>query len=154
MIPGTLSDILKDKLVQIVEGAAFMFVDDDAVPLPTATAGIEVRLEFTGVRAGAFWLAMSEEDSNRLAACMLGRPLERTRGVEVAAPAEFLNILASWVLEALWGGELEYQVSTPKVSALPLEQSVAWSIPAEQRAIVRTDAGCTLVCGIVWGEDA
>jgi hypothetical protein len=153
MTMSSVSELLRDKLLQIVQGAAFMFVDDDAAPLPASAAGVQVKLGFTGAQQGAFWLAMSVEDSNRLAACMLGRPLDDTMGTDTAAPAEFLNILGNWVLDALWGDEFDYHVGIPTVEAVQLEQCVAWSIPADQRAIVQTDAGCTLVCGVTWGDD-
>ncbi len=154
MTTANVSEILKDKLQQIVEGVAFGFVEDDAAPLPAPSPGIEVRLNFTGTRDGAFWLAMSNTDSNRLAAGMLGRPLEETTGANEAAPAEFLNILGSWVLDALWGCEVDYHASVPSVEALPLECSVAWSLPSHQRAIVRTDTDYTIVCGVTWTDQA
>jgi hypothetical protein len=147
-----ISEVLKHKLLQIAEGVAFMFIEDDAAPLPPVKAGIEVKLSFVGPERGAFWLAVSEEDSNCLAAGMLGRPVDEPAIANGAAPAEFLNILGNWVLDALWGDEVDYHVDVPLVTSTPLERSVAWSIAADQRAVVRTDAGCTLVCGVTWGE--
>jgi len=139
----------------MVEGVAFMFIECDAVPLPVPTAGIEVRLNFSGPSEGAIWLALSVEDSNRLAAGMLGRPLAETEtlGPDQAAPAEFLNILGNWVLDALWGSEAPFQVAVPSVEAKQLDNTVVWSLPAARRAIVLTDAECTILCGITLNQE-
>lgn len=154
MSTENVSEILKEKLLQIAEGVAFMFIDDDAAPLPDPAPGIEVKLTFTGPQLGAFWLALSNPDSNCLATGMLGRPLVENADANTAAPSEFLNILANWVLDALWGDRFPYRVDVPSVKTVSLESCVVWSIPVEQRAIVKTDAGCTLACGITWDDAA
>ena len=153
MTPDNISEILKEQLCQIVEGVAFMFIESDAAPLPVPTAAIEVRLNFSGPSRGAIWLALSLEDSNRLAAGMLGRPLEETLGPDEAAPAEFLNILGNWVLDALWGSEAPFQVAVPSVEEKQLDSTVVWSLPAARRAVVLTDAQCTILCGITLSEE-
>ena len=139
MTPDNISEVLKEQLCQMVEGVAFMFIECDAVPLPVPTAGIEVRLNFSGPSEGAIWLALSVEDSNRLAAGMLGRPLAETEplGPDQAAPAEFLNILGNWVLDALWGSEAPFQVAVPSVEAKQLDNTVVWSLPAPRRSTTR-----------------
>jgi hypothetical protein len=154
MTPDNISEVLKEQLCQILEGVAFMFIESDTAPLPTPAPGIEARLNFSGPTEGVIWLALSVEGSNRLAAGMLGRPLEEPLGPDEAAPAEFLNILGNWVLDALWGNsEIPFQVAVPRVEAKPLENTVVWSLPATRRAIVLTDAECTVLCGITLNEE-
>lgn len=154
MTPDDISEVLKEQLCQILEGVAFMFIECDAAPLPISAAGIEVRLDFSGPCKGAIWLAMSVEDSNRLAAGMLGRPVATPLGPDEAAPAELLNILGNWVVETLWGsGETPIQVAVPRVEAMQLDNTVVWSLPATRRAVVLTDAQCTVLCGITLDEE-
>jgi hypothetical protein len=143
-----ISEILSAMMQEVLAGTAFMFVEDEAAPLPSQAEGVEVQMTFSGARRGTFCLAMSVEDSNRLASGMLGRQIDDAAGGNEAAPAEFLNILANWALDAWWGSDVHYRLGTPLVQRKQLQQSVAWSLPADQRAIMRTDANCTLLCGV------
>jgi len=148
MSSEALSKILREKMIQVLEGAAFMFVEDEAAPLPAPADGVEVQLSFAGVRRGTFYLSMSVEDSNRLATGMLGTQLVEATDENGAASAEFLNMLANWVLDAWWGSEAHYRLGIPSVQSKLLEQCLVWSLPHEQRIIMRTDANCTILCGI------
>lgn len=154
MTKPAVTEVLRDKLMLVVERLAFMFVEDDSATLPGPGEGIEVHLSFTGPEDGSFWLTLSLEDCRRIAEGMLGRAIANDETRCQSAPAEFLNVLGNWVLEAIWTVDVEYSVSVPSVRPVPVEQSVACLLPTEQRAVVRTDTGCTLVCGITWGSSS
>jgi hypothetical protein len=139
---------LRDKLSRILEETAFMLVEDPDAPLPAPGPAIEARLPFAGRVQGTCWLAVSESGSQHLANEMLGDELDPQSQHCEHATAELLNILTAWVLDAWWGASVPHEMGTPSTARRDFDETVVWSLPPDQRAVVATDSGHTFICGV------
>lgn len=143
-----LQTTLSSQLARILEETAFMLVEEGNAPLPEPGAAVESSLNFSGQHRGTCWLAVSEAGAKHLANEMLGDELAGDSNSCEDATAELLNILTAWVLDTWWGADVEHVMETPRTARKDYDKTVSWSLPADQRVIVTTDAGFTFICGV------
>jgi len=147
MTNAALSNALISQVPRILEEAAYVLIEDTNAPLPESYLAVVAELDFSGPRTGVMWLATSAEETQRLAEEMLGQDHVDDSIMGEKALAEVLNIITPWVLDAWWGTNTEYRVGTPLTLFLNLRDTTVWSLPDDQRVILSTVTGATVLCG-------
>mgnify|MGYP001008461714 CR=1 FL=1 len=113
---------------EVLEKLAFMFAEPaEADELPAAEGKLVlVAMGFSGHWRGRLELAVPEEMSAELAANVLGLDAGDEAALERSADAlkELLNVACGSILTTLAGDQPVFDLSVPKVAALPPE---AWA---------------------------
>ena len=145
---SSLKTALCDQLTRILEETAFMLVEDGNAPLPDPIPAVEASIQFSGKHSGTCLLSVSEEGASHLAREMLGDELANDPNHCEEATGELLNILTAWVLDTWWGVDVEHHMGTPSTARKPLDKTLVWTLPEEQRVVVLTDAGHRFLFGV------
>jgi hypothetical protein len=147
MSNAALSHALFNQVPRILEEAAYVLIESVNAPLPESYLAVVAQLDFSGPRSGVMWLATSAMETQHLAEEMLGEDSLDDSIMGEKALAEVLNILTPWVLDAWWGANADYRVGTPLTLFLNLCDTIVWSLPDDQRVVLSTVTGATLLCG-------